>query len=480
MAVNKVMDSIGNLLIDLTGDTVAADKVLQGYTFHDRAGNVQVGTVQTTHSGVVSNYDEDNVVRFIDYDGTIIAEYSIDEAHALTELPTPPTPTYVDFLVFDGWNHTLEEVQTTTHSLLVGALYDTIDHKAHLKLNIVGGNAQSMRFYIQAKTGGDTVTVDWGDGTSDIFTATTGGAWTSYHQYPTGYASYWIIIDTTSNNLSEMYPGSGGTLNNFFSEMYIGSNADGVYNKGSYISSVKVITYASSITRTCGLSYNFGLRVHIYPRNCKLPQDGILWQCQFLQYVSFPRIVNSEYSSFNLSNSQIGANWSLKNFILPENSKVTHYSYIFYIPRICDYFYVPSITTHFYCSSKNIKKLYVPTSTISDYNVTIYDMLALEEIYFPDNVKTLILYNCGAESITVPNSVTTLTLGFSPYNNGAYTGTKLKYLDLSTFETPPQLTSTLLSGIFKIKVMPGTLSLYAAATNWSTLYAAGLIEETTE
>lgn len=41
--INKVVYD-GNTLIDLTGDTVEADKVLSGYTFHDRSGAILTGS----------------------------------------------------------------------------------------------------------------------------------------------------------------------------------------------------------------------------------------------------------------------------------------------------------------------------------------------------------------------------------------------------------------------------------------------------
>lgn len=44
MGINKVQ--YGNTtLIDLTGDTVTADKLLQGYTAHDRSGALINGTI---------------------------------------------------------------------------------------------------------------------------------------------------------------------------------------------------------------------------------------------------------------------------------------------------------------------------------------------------------------------------------------------------------------------------------------------------
>lgn len=43
MAINKIIYG-GETLIDLTADTVTADKVASGYTFHDKAGNTVTGT----------------------------------------------------------------------------------------------------------------------------------------------------------------------------------------------------------------------------------------------------------------------------------------------------------------------------------------------------------------------------------------------------------------------------------------------------
>lgn len=47
MAINKV--TLGeNTLIDLSGDTVSADKLAEGYTAHDKTGNAIVGTMESS------------------------------------------------------------------------------------------------------------------------------------------------------------------------------------------------------------------------------------------------------------------------------------------------------------------------------------------------------------------------------------------------------------------------------------------------
>lgn len=45
MAINKVIYG-GETLIDLTGDTVTADKILSGFTAHDKAGEPITGTCE--------------------------------------------------------------------------------------------------------------------------------------------------------------------------------------------------------------------------------------------------------------------------------------------------------------------------------------------------------------------------------------------------------------------------------------------------
>lgn len=45
MANNKVQLSDGTVLIDLTSDTVAPDKLLDGVTAHDKSGALIVGNV---------------------------------------------------------------------------------------------------------------------------------------------------------------------------------------------------------------------------------------------------------------------------------------------------------------------------------------------------------------------------------------------------------------------------------------------------
>lgn len=59
MATNKIVYN-GNTLIDLTGDTVAADKLASGYTAHDRSGTQITGTYEPSVNIDTKTYTPNN------------------------------------------------------------------------------------------------------------------------------------------------------------------------------------------------------------------------------------------------------------------------------------------------------------------------------------------------------------------------------------------------------------------------------------
>ena len=69
MGINKVQ--YGNtVLIDLTSDTVTADKLMQGYTAHDRTGALITGTA-------TGGIDGDNLGYGLSLVGTAIVGSSV-------------------------------------------------------------------------------------------------------------------------------------------------------------------------------------------------------------------------------------------------------------------------------------------------------------------------------------------------------------------------------------------------------------------
>lgn len=109
-------------------------------------------------------------VRFIDYDGTIVAQMSIAEAQALTALPEGPTH---DGLEFKGWTHSLQEVKNTDHILDVGATYAYADDNNATVFMWTPNAGQSATFIINQDVA-DAVKVDWGDSSTPETSSTTG------------------------------------------------------------------------------------------------------------------------------------------------------------------------------------------------------------------------------------------------------------------------------------------------------------------
>ena len=112
-------------------------------------------------SGGSSSSSSDNVVRFIDYDGTVLHEYTPAQANALAELPANPTHTG---LTAQGWNWTLQEIKNQLTAIpdgdiFVGQMYVTDDDKTRIYCKF---NEGRLHPYLGICPNG-TVTVNWGD-----------------------------------------------------------------------------------------------------------------------------------------------------------------------------------------------------------------------------------------------------------------------------------------------------------------------------
>ena len=158
--VNKVVIN-GEIVLDLTGDSVTADKLAEGFTAHDKSGAVITGTMDVG-GGDANPTAVSKAVNFIDFDGTIRYSYTLDEVAALTALP--PLPSH-DGLTCQGWNWTLADIKALGREVIVGAVYITDDGKTRLYITIDQTDRMTVPIWLtQAVANG--VTVDWGDGSA--------------------------------------------------------------------------------------------------------------------------------------------------------------------------------------------------------------------------------------------------------------------------------------------------------------------------
>ncbi len=129
----------------------------KGVTVGDAPLDEYAGKIADIQQGGGLQEAPENDVNFYDYDGFRVASYTIAEAKALTELPTPPTH---EGLTFQEWNWTLNDISNYNRRYIdVGANYVTTDGKTHMKVVISGEVETSMTFKFKG-----TLTVDWGDG----------------------------------------------------------------------------------------------------------------------------------------------------------------------------------------------------------------------------------------------------------------------------------------------------------------------------
>lgn len=141
--------------------------------------------VVTAEGGGVLPPVEEKDVNFYDYDGTLLYSYTLAEAQALTELPKAPTPKR-DFLEFQEWNWTLEDLKEYGLAQDVAALYVTEDGATRYELvNDFGRNVNVTFAWKQYAAHG--ATMDFGDGSEPYSTDKTGDVSVTHSYAPGTY-----------------------------------------------------------------------------------------------------------------------------------------------------------------------------------------------------------------------------------------------------------------------------------------------------
>lgn len=138
-------------------------------------------------------------VMFMDYDGSVVASYDAADFIAnVTALPTPPSH---DGLTFQEWNWDLAdiktELQTGSGACCIGAHYTTNDGKSHFYIDLKQEDGyDTVNMYISRDSG--TITVEWGDGTSNSYAASVSATHTyeNYGEYEIKVAGKWTIVNS--------------------------------------------------------------------------------------------------------------------------------------------------------------------------------------------------------------------------------------------------------------------------------------------
>ena len=399
-------------------------------------------------------------VNFYDYDGTLVASYSLSEAQSLTTLPDGPTH---DGLTFQGWNYTLEKVKAFTRPMNVGAMYITDDGKTRLHIRIAAEGRMNVPLYI-SQTVANGVTIDWGDGSTTQTLAGTGNVNTT-HTYAS-ISDYTITLNPVDGctlglgSGSKSYCVMGGTSNNgkvycnMLQAVNIGKNVTSI---GDYVfyncHSLASITIPESVTSigTYTFYYCCSLASINLPESVTSIGDYVFYNCHSLASITIPDSVTS------IGNSTFPACHSLASITIPES--------------------VTSIGNSTFNACESLASITIPESVTSIGDYAFNSCYSLASITIPESVTSI-----GNSTFKSCHSLASITIPESVANIGAYAfnscyGMAEYHLKPTT---PPTLyNSTVFTNIPSdcvIYVPQGCLEAYQNDTKWAK-YVSKMQEE---
>lgn len=259
----------------------------------------EIATIPSGGGGGGGYLDPMDRVRFIDYDGTVIEQMSIEDANALTALPSVPTH---DGLTGTGWTHSLAEIQATTRSLDVGAMYQNATNPRQSVFFLLprANEAITLNF---SQDVSDGVTIDWGDG-SVAETVSGTGVVTVSHTYATVDATktpYKLTFTpdegvTTAlggGTQSTGFFGSGSTFTTAISGI-IGKSSVAVmaFYRCEAISTLVITTECTGIGNY-SFYYDTNLKAAIIPNTISTLGYGVFSTCNSLLKAVFPSSMTS-------------------------------------------------------------------------------------------------------------------------------------------------------------------------------------------
>ena len=262
---------------------------------------IQVEGIFTGGSGA-SPSDKPNDATFIDYDGSVLYSYSLEEAQALTELPALPSH---DGLVCQGWNWTLEAIKALNRPVTVGAMYITDDGATRLHIRIATVGRMTVPLYI-GQTVANGVSIDWGDGSTTKTLAGTGNVNTS-HTYadPGDYVISLMPDDGCTLSFGANSPSycvmgltgnNGKVYCNMLQDVSIGKNVTSINANAFYnCYSLASITIPAGVTSINDGAFSncYSLASITIPDSVTSIKDYAFYSCYSLASITIPAGVTS-------------------------------------------------------------------------------------------------------------------------------------------------------------------------------------------
>lgn len=383
ISITDELDSHGGTIrhinsVDLSSDTVTAAHLESGYTAHDSQGNAITGTLVASGGG--SDPSVEKPVKFYDYDGTVLYEYTIAEAKALTALPANPTHTG---LTAEGWNWTLQELKDYATAypqadINIGQTYITSDGATRLHITLQSG---ALHPYLALGVNG-TITVDWGDNTSsDTMTGNSNGVLVFQdHEYSSaGNYIITITVDSgrfTFSNQSSAYVSLFRVLNT--------SESSVTYDRTYATILTKIFLGENAYIGSNAFANSHSLVQCCIPKNVALGGNYTFSNCYNLKHLTVSDL--TQYSFSGCVN--------LKSLSISKTASTTT-------------FYPPSGTY-------NLRSLTIPDNVVT---ATVFsDLYSITKLVLPDSLVTITSVSCvNLENIITSNNSITFT-GSAAFN----------------------------------------------------------------
>ena len=420
-------------------------------------------------------------VRFLDYDGSVVATYSAKEFANVSELPENPTHAG---LTAQGWNWSLSDAKTYVGkygALDIGQMYVTDDGKTRLYISLPEGRTSPiLQLYLNANSELD---IDWGDGsTHSTFTSTSTDYKSERHEYsaPGDYViaitvtTGGFVLQSSSTNLSSILwngNNSGSSpdrvYNNAIKKVEIGDTVTSIgssaFNNCSSLSSTTIPDGVTSIVSSA-FSNCYSLSSITIPDGVTSIGQSAFSGCSSLSSITIPDSVTS------IGSSAFQSCYSLTSITIPDgftsiSGSAFRSCYSLSSVTIPDS--VTSIGQYAFSSCYSLSSITIPDTVTSIGGSAFSSCYSLSSVVIPDTVTSIggsAFSSCySLSSVTIPDSVT--SIGSSAF---AY----CYYMSFIKFEStaPPTVTSSNawsnVSTSTKILVPVASYNAYITGTNY--------------
>ena len=338
----------------------------------------------------------DYLVRYIDYDGTILKEKRVDSGGSVTP-PTAPNHTDIG-LTFDEWTATSTNV---TSNLDIRAVYHTTDGKTVLGLRSTVATGLDVALYLN-KSDSSTLTIDWGDGGANSTFTDIGNFNTGTHTYAT-YGDYQVKIWISSGsgtygfgnvtNVTTVVGGNTQAQRDMLLYAFVGDSVTSIGdNSFFWCRSLTNITIPNSVTSIGAGAFNYCycLTSIAIPNSVESIGASAFYNCRSLTNIVIPSNVTSIgaeafYNCYSLTSivipnsvESIGASAfrtcsTLTNIVIPSNVTSIGAEAFAYCYSLKTYVFerTAGITaiagTNTFTSINTSTKIYVPDDLVTTY-----------------------------------------------------------------------------------------------------------------